>query len=893
MKRHLPSVLYITMILLCFFLFSCTTTTRNMTCEEFLFGTGDWGSWGSWEALTGTGSWNSNGCAGVDDGDDDGDDGDNTPKNLISLSVSSQLGSGKVGNDVFVEVLTNPSEPIFDPSGQNAFNPENIKCFVRLGNTDTYIPLERHDDGYFYYTVTTLDDMNFYAVYCTHTEMHYDGAGDLMSGAFTLSCSTKAVSTVEELKALANESGTFMLTNDIDLSGIEWKPIENFSGTLLGNGFSIKNLTINAIDESNLGLFASLDGYAKISNLKIIDAKITARGEGSTAGILAGINNGRIENVSVEGEISVKYYTNVGGIAGQNLGSITSSVNYAVVSGKTNVGGISGYLNLASSESINNSVNEGEINGKTGVGGIAGFLTSSTSNMSLTNIKNNAQINGTDNVGGLFGEVNCPSFTLTLVVNNGEVNADQTGSCTGGIVGRATNLILMSYCENYADITGNVYVGGLVGYAPGTQIKSAGFENNASVCGRAYIGGYAGHAAVIETATNNAPIVSLGITSSGKTYIGGIAGYCTGLIECVNNADITLSNSGQYVGGLAGQLHLASASNLSKCENNGIISAEGSNVGGIAGLLTSSGALTVSDNKNNSEVSGFSAVGGLFGGASGNISYTLLVNNAAVTGALTGEGVGGIVGSAPDAGEMFICENYADITGSKYVGGLVGYAPNMTLKAEDFVNNNIISGSSYIGGAAGYVLSINGAKNNGEIKINATTGQYIGGVCGYANAVIGCQNLADLIFEAEVSYVGGVCGYVYTTGGANIKNNSNQGAVSAKEFVGGVIGYVVTPTPYLSNATYSVENCRNSANVTGISSVGGIIGHAKGVHRHQPGPLNYGDYYFYISVTVCINEAEIAGENYVGGIVGSYSYLANASTIGETNSTLSGELLGH
>ncbi len=886
MKKHLPSVLFIIMTLLCFFLLSCT---GERTCEEMWFGTGDWGSW---DILTGNGSWGSTGCADIDDDDDDDDD-DDSPKNLLSLTVTSQLTGGKVGNDVYVEVLTNPEEPTHDPTGKNAFNPENVKCFVRLGDSDTYIPLQRQDGGYFYYTVTTLDDMTFYAVYCTHSETHYDGAGDLMSNGFTLVCHTKAIGTVEDLKALENASGTFMLTNDIDLTGVDWKPIENFTGTIHGNGFSIKNLTISAIDESNLGLFSTISQSTSINNLKITDAKITARGEGSLAGILAGSNEGTVEGVTAEGEISVKYYTNVGGLVGQNTGNIIGCKNYATVVGKNNVGGLAGTLNLASEVAIDGSENEGDISGKIGVGGIAGFLTSSTSNMSMTNIKNNGQIDGTDNVGGLFGEVNCPSFTLTLVTNNGVVNGDQTGSCTGGIVGRATDILLMSYCENYADITGNVYVGGLVGYAPGMIIKSAGFENNVSVCGREYVGGYAGYAGQIEAATNNGQVASLGITSSGKSYIGGIAGYCTGLIECINNADVVLNNSGQYVGGLAGQLHLTNGENLSKCQNNGIVSGRGSNIGGIAGLLSSSGAVTVSDNENNSEVSGLSSVGGLFGGASGNISYTLLTNNASVTGDLTGEGVGGIVGASYDAGEMFICENFGDISGFKYVGGLVGYAPNMTLKADDFVNNNDISGATYVGGVAGYVLSITGAKNNGQISLNGATGEYIGGVVGYANAVIGCQNLADLIFEGEVSYVGGVCGFVYTTGAANIKNNTNQGNVSAKEYVGGVLGYVLTPTPYLSNATYSVENCKNSAKVTGVSSVGGIIGHAKGVHRHQPGPLNYGDYFFYISVTVCVNEAEIIGETYVGGIVGSYSYLANDATIGETNSSLYGELLGH
>ena len=62
-----------------------------------------------------------------------------------------------------------------------------------------------------------------------------EGDGDTFTIAIT-SADAVEISTAEDLMQMtADPAGSYILTKDIDMSGIDWNPIE-FSGTLNGNG---------------------------------------------------------------------------------------------------------------------------------------------------------------------------------------------------------------------------------------------------------------------------------------------------------------------------------------------------------------------------------------------------------------------------------------------------------------------------------------------------------------------------------------------------------------------------------------------------------------------------------------------------------------------------------
>lgn len=117
------------------------------------------------------------------------------------------------------------------------------------------------------------------------------------------------IKTVEQLKGIAsNPEGNYILAGDLDLSGMEWTPIENFTGTLDGNGYAIQNLSMTAknkvsgiaakkAQEKSYGLFATLDN-AEISNLAIENAQITID-KTSNVKLCVGTLAGRTKNSTI------------------------------------------------------------------------------------------------------------------------------------------------------------------------------------------------------------------------------------------------------------------------------------------------------------------------------------------------------------------------------------------------------------------------------------------------------------------------------------------------------------------------------------------------------------------------------------------------------------------
>lgn len=177
------------------------------------------------------------------------------------------------------------------------------------------------------------------------------------------------ISTAEELLAAAkriNESGylqqndTYLLTADIDLTGVEWTPIgfnervltfqdeddperdpsrQGFNGVFDGQGHTITGLTITeeqgaAFIEirsknfpketmSGMGLFALIGQNGTVRDLRLENAQVLGGSASGSryVGLLAGTCYGTVERVSVQGTVSGNSYT--GGMIGQlmSLGS--------------------------------------------------------------------------------------------------------------------------------------------------------------------------------------------------------------------------------------------------------------------------------------------------------------------------------------------------------------------------------------------------------------------------------------------------------------------------------------------------------------------------------------------------------------------------------------------
>ena len=208
---------------------------------------------------------------------------------------------------------------------------------------------------------------------------------------------------------------TITLMNDIDLEGSEtnqWTPIGNyktntsliFAGTYDGNNKIISNLYINN-DNHWQGLF----GYnvGNIKNLVLSDINIKSSG---IVGGICGQNQGTISNCgNISGEIiAIAQEARTGGVVGINCGTTQNCFNSATVKAENNdsysmhLGGIVGFNGKESglTGKVLNCYNTGEVMGDRYVGGIVGTVYTGSSVSKCYNIAN---IEGNIAVGSILG----------------------------------------------------------------------------------------------------------------------------------------------------------------------------------------------------------------------------------------------------------------------------------------------------------------------------------------------------------------------------------------------------------------------------------------------------------------------------------------------------------
>ena len=360
---------------------------------------------------------------------------------------------------------------------------------------------------------------------------------------------TVVISTTEEFLEVAqacsldtwSQGKTIVLDADISLENTEYLPIPTFGGTFDGKGYTISGLTItNSVTPA--GLFGVLQETGVVKNLNV-SGDVSPSGDADVVGGIAGENNGTIENCTYTGSVSGKQ--NTGGIAGINgtTGNIKKCNVSGTISGENMTGGIAGYNlgEIASSqndsyvniESVDPSLSPEDIN--------LDFLTDVSKLYSL-----DTSINGDINVGGIVGTMaieyeldpedddtssvsgrNRREFELKAILikccNTGKVSAKR--NYTGSVCGHM-DLGLISECEGYGDTESENgdYVGGIAGVASGIVRNSYA---KCTLKGKNYIGG----------------IVGTGVTAD-KT------GSSSSMTGCYAQVDIPEYE--QYAGGISG-----------------------------------------------------------------------------------------------------------------------------------------------------------------------------------------------------------------------------------------------------------------------------------------------------------------------------------------------------
>ncbi|MFN6991899.1 MAG: hypothetical protein ACK4MM_04165, partial [Fervidobacterium sp.] len=269
------------------------------------------------------------------------------------------------------------------------------------------------------------------------------------------------ISTAWQLQILKNNpwrtgNYSYKLANDIDLAGLQWNPIGQYSsdnslsfkGKFDGNGKKILNLSINNETSSNIGLFGYITN-AVVSNLIIENAFVV--GKTYVGALSGGSKDSQVTNVAV-----INSYVEA---------KDTASSNYA--------GGLIGDINIGNSVSKSFVINTKVKGAKDRIGGFAGRIYGTST--SPTNISNcyvkaidttNYQVEGaagsTINAGGFVGYYNIASgaggvtncYSAIKVVNGGGFAGNAASSGKSGassvyydqdVAGTTTDALGLSY----------------------------------------------------------------------------------------------------------------------------------------------------------------------------------------------------------------------------------------------------------------------------------------------------------------------------------------------------------------------------------------------------------------------------------------------------------------
>jgi hypothetical protein len=487
---------------------------------------------------------------------------------------------------------------------------------------------------------------------------------------------------------------------------------------------------------------------------------------------------------------------------------------------------------------------------------------------------------------GLFGYVwrNGEQYTRPTIeyITIGNSCSFVGRNYVGGVVAHGQD-VTISHCYNYATVTGNDKVGGIVGYNFGATVIN-GTTNHGTVKGHDYVGGIAGEADWGGlTGTDDAIIANNG-TVEGNNYVGGIVGYLwtTYSIVLAKNQNQVVGKN--YVGGIVGGLkyHNGYNNSIAYSTNTGTIgnTSSSSNVGGIiGGCVDNQIDFKIENCSNNGNIDAKNAnfVGGIAGSLKGKVTITNCENAYSIGGK---ENVGGLVGNIEGGAAITTSNNSGAVNGYKHLGGFVGYAKSSgsVLSIEGTstaplvnggkVTSAIPSGSSSAnndGGVAGFVgyldgdsnLTISHCVNNGEIHGLQFNG--IAGILGYVKhganliSINNCKNTA--LIEGGIN-TGGIGGRLSTNSSAVnsmvISHCYNSGEILTQDYstgstgnsgtTGGICGYFNATSTTAAERTAVISYCYNVGNVKIVKStsgqafaqndsnkgfIGGIVGNAK------------------------------------------------------------------
>jgi filamentous hemagglutinin family protein len=428
-----------------------------------------------------------------------------------------------------------------------------------------------------------------------------------------------------------------------------------------------------------------------------------------------------------------------------------------------------------------------------------------------------------------------------------------------GLFGYASGAVIKNVTLNASTISGQHYVGGLVGTLDGGSIVNSNADGD--IAGVQGVGGLAGQL------TGNAAIINSGSSGTvSATDTQGNAGGLVGLMACCGSPTIQASFSSADVSGignLGGLVGWQQKGTIDGSSASGPVAGSGDNVGGLvgkAGQGNVSSPAGISNSSATGVVGGASNVGGLVGE---NTEYSVVLGSDS-SGNVSGSGnnIGGLVGN--NVGSIVdSLAAPATVTGVLDVGGLVGFNSDIGVVANSHFNFDgvMIKGAKRVTEGALYSAQYLDWFNNGKslsignysANLSLNGGYYeISGVAGLKD-LLGFANSSALKFrltgDIDLSADAGLHipyfsaleldGAGHTVTGLNLSLTNSHvafigrldagtvknigiagGSVSGQGGVGGLVGL---------NSGGTVSNAYSTATITGGSGydIGGLVGYNK------------------------------------------------------------------
>lgn len=364
----------------------------------------------------------------------------------------------------------------------------------------------------------------------------------------------------------------------------------------------------------------------------------------------------------------------------------------------------------------------------------------------------------------------------------------------------------------------------------------------------------------------NATIQNLtldGQVSNTKQYVGGMAYQAENsrFYNCVNKASLTAYLSG------GGFVCTAKSVEFVQCTNYGTISGRGT--AGFAFECKDESTSTFDQCTNNGSVTNPETKAGKTAGIVLNKggSTELILRNCVNNGDITSYGAA--YGLTSYATSITSCKNYGNITSHTDIARGIGEVSTII---DGCINYGSISG--YIGAAGvgeGYVTGarVSNCQNYGTVKASTGTCGGIAGALWGDSALSNCTNFGEVTGNVKVGGIVSAVRESLTMSDCYNHGNIYGSLTGAQDEgkVGGLIGSIEAP----SGNTVIISNCYNSGSLkVDTAASGGLIGEV-----NAPGSVTIKD---------CYNAGAVSASSDAGGLVG---YVATPLTIANCYSAAS------